>query len=112
MASGAELALSDHVPSTDALWQLTCDHLPLDSLVRAVQPLRPSYQRLFRLWLGVEGPGGLRSLGEIGSELGVTRERVRQIMVASRPKAGAAQRRPHGARPALNDQESLPPPRP
>ena len=47
-------------------------------LARAIAKLRPRLQRVLILRYGLDGDGG-RTLEQVGAELGITRERVRQL---------------------------------
>ena len=59
-------------------------------LARALSQLKPRLQRVLVLRYGLDGSGG-RTLEQVGVELGITRERVRQLGDAG--VAGAAPRR-------------------
>ena len=75
-----ESVMSDLIEDTHAVEPEAETALRLRSteLARALAKLRPRLQRVLVLRYGLDGEGG-RTLEQVGVELGITRERVRQL---------------------------------
>ena len=75
-----ESVMSDLIEDTFAVEPEAETALRLRSteLARALAKLRPRLQRVLVLRYGLDGEGG-RTLEQVGVELGITRERVRQL---------------------------------
>jgi len=75
-----ESVMSDLIEDTAAIEPEAETALRLRSteLARALAQLRPRLQRVLVLRYGLDGDGG-RTLEQVGVELGITRERVRQL---------------------------------
>jgi RNA polymerase primary sigma factor len=75
-----ESVMSDLIEDTFAVEPETETAIRLRSteLARALAQLRPRLQRVLVLRYGLDGEGG-RTLEQVGVELGITRERVRQL---------------------------------
>ena len=75
-----ESVMSDLIEDTHAIEPEAETALRLRSteLARALAKLRPRLQRVLVLRYGLDGEGG-RTLEQVGVELGITRERVRQL---------------------------------
>ncbi len=75
-----ESVMSDLIEDTHAVEPEAETALRLRSteLARALAQLRPRLQRVLVLRYGLDGDGG-RTLEQVGVELGITRERVRQL---------------------------------
>ena len=75
-----ESVMSDLIEDTSAVEPEAETALRLRSteLARALAQLRPRLQRVLVLRYGLDGEGG-RTLEQVGVELGITRERVRQL---------------------------------
>jgi RNA polymerase primary sigma factor len=75
-----ESVMSDLIEDTAAVEPEAETALRLRSseLARALSQLRPRLQRVLVLRYGLDGDGG-RTLEQVGVELGITRERVRQL---------------------------------
>jgi RNA polymerase primary sigma factor len=75
-----ESVMSDLIEDTSAIEPEAETALRLRSteLARALSKLRPRLQRVLVLRYGLDGEGG-RTLEQVGVELGITRERVRQL---------------------------------
>ena len=74
-ASYGDLFAGDEAP-TEELIQVSLEQ---DVLRRAVETLPEREQEVVKLRYGLNGDGSPQSLEEIGSKLGLTRERVRQL---------------------------------
>ena len=75
-----ESVMSDLIEDTNAVGPEAETALMLRSteLARALAQLKPRLQRVLVLRYGLDGSGG-RTLEQVGAELGITRERVRQL---------------------------------
>jgi len=75
-----ESVMSDLIEDTNAVGPEAETALRLRSteLARALSQLKPRLQRVLVLRYGLDGSGG-RTLEQVGVELGITRERVRQL---------------------------------
>ena len=75
-----ESVMSDLIEDTNAAGPEAETALRLRSteLARALSQLKPRLQRVLVLRYGLDGSGG-RTLEQVGAELGITRERVRQL---------------------------------
>ena len=75
-----ESVMSDLIEDTNAVGPEAETALRLRSteLARALAQLKPRLQRVLVLRYGLDGSGG-RTLEQVGAELGITRERVRQL---------------------------------
>jgi RNA polymerase primary sigma factor len=75
-----ESVMSDLIEDVNAVGPEaeTALHLRATDLARALAQLKPRLQRVLVLRYGLDGSGG-RTLEQVGVELGITRERVRQL---------------------------------
>ncbi len=75
-----ESVMSDLIEDPNAVGPEAATALSLRSteLARALAQLKPRLQRVLFLRYGLDGSGG-RTLEQVGVELGITRERVRQL---------------------------------
>jgi RNA polymerase primary sigma factor len=75
-----ESVMSDLIEDTFAIEPEAETALRLRSteLARALAQLKPRLQRVLVLRFGLDGSSG-RTLEQVGAELGITRERVRQL---------------------------------
>ena len=80
LVGDGESVMSDLIEDTSAIEPEAETALRLRSteLARALSKLRPRLQRVLVLRYGLDGEGG-RTLEQVGVELGITRERVRQL---------------------------------
>ena len=81
----ANFSLADTLEDREALTETASHHLLDDELHRALALLPPRERTVITLRYGL-GDGRCRTLLEIGKELGISRERVRQLEVRSLKK--------------------------
>jgi RNA polymerase primary sigma factor len=80
LTPGEENRLLDYLPDTQnqGADQETFEHALTQSIEEVLRELKPREATILRLYFGLDEPEPL-TLEEIGSRLGITRERVRQI---------------------------------
>mgnify|MGYP000199622648 CR=1 FL=1 len=80
LTPGEDNKLLDYLPDTQNPGpdNETFEHALTEGIEQVLRDLKPREALILRLYFGLEGPEAM-TLEEIGSKLGITRERVRQI---------------------------------